>query len=104
MDDGARALAAIIAPGLADVAVEAFLRPEAFRAAASYYGYTPDQPLPNRLIIGSALRYRDDGSVCATKKKDGPCLLVFARRDGVWKLSGFEGDLADLRGKSGSKR
>ena len=104
MDDGARALAAIIAPGLADVAVEAFLRPEAFRAAASYYGYTPDQPLPNRLIIGGALRYRDDGSVCATKKKDGPCLLVFARRDGVWKLSGFEGDLADLRGKSGSKR
>jgi hypothetical protein len=104
MDDGARALAAIIAPGLADVAVEAFLRPEAFRAAASYYGYTPDQPLPNRLIIGGALRYRDDGSVCATKKKDGPCLLIFARRDGVWKLSGFEGDLADLRGKSGSKR
>lgn len=104
MDDGARALAAIIAPGLADVAVETFLRPEAFRAAAGYYGYTPDQPLPNRLIIGGALRYRDDGSVCATKKKDGPCLLVFARRDGVWKLSGFEGDLADLRGKSGSKR
>ena len=104
MDDGARALAAIIAPGLADVAVEAFLRPEAFRAAASYYGYTPDQPLPNRIAIGSALRYRDDGSVCATRKKDGPCLLVFARRDGVWKLSGFEGDLADLSGKSGSKR
>jgi len=104
MDDGARALAAIIAPGLADVAVEAFLRPEAFRAAASYYGYTPDQPLPNRIAIGSALRYRDDGSVCATRKKDGPCLLVFARRDGVWKLSGFEGDLADLRGKSGAKR
>jgi hypothetical protein len=104
MDDGARAMAAILAPGLADVAVEAFLRPEAFRAAASYYGYTPDQPLPNRIAIGSALRYRDDGSVCATRKKDGPCLLVFARRDGVWKLSGFEGDLADLRGKSGSKR
>jgi len=104
MDDGARALAAIIAPGLADVAVEAFLRPEAFRAAASYYGYTPDQPLQNRIAIGSALRYRDDGSVCATRKKDGPCLLVFARQDGVWKLSGFEGDLADLRGKSGSKR
>jgi hypothetical protein len=104
MDDGARALAAILAPGLADVAVEAFLRPEAFRAAASYYGYTPDQPLPNRIAIGSALRYRDDGSVCATRKKDGPCLLVFGRRDGVWKLSGFEGDLADLRGKSGSKR
>ena len=104
MDDAARALAAIVAPGLAEVAVETLLRPEAFRAAANYYGYSPDQPLPNRIAISAALRYRDDGSVCATKKKDGPCLLVFTRRDGVWKLSGFEGDLADLRGKSGSRR
>lgn len=100
MDDGARALAALVAPGLADVAGEALLRPEVFRAAASYYGYTPDQPLPNRLAIGGALRYLPDGKVCATKKKDGPCLLVFTNVDGVWKLSGFEGELSDLRGKS----
>ncbi len=104
MDDSARALAALVAPSLAEVAVETLLRPEAFRAAASYYGYTPDQPLPGRIAIGGALRYRDDGSVCATKKKDGPCLLVFTRTDGVWKLSGFEGDLADLRGKPRPKR
>lgn len=99
MDDGARALAALVAPGLADVAVDGLVRPETFRAAANYYGYTADQPLPNRLAIGGALKYRPDGSVCATKKKDGPCLLVFTNVDGTWKLSGFEGDLADLRGK-----
>ncbi|HRD45321.1 MAG TPA: DUF2939 domain-containing protein, partial [Caulobacter sp.] len=49
MDDGARALAALVAPGLADVAVDGLVRPETFRAAASYYGYTPDKPLPDRL-------------------------------------------------------
>lgn len=99
MDDGARALAALIAPNLADVAVEALIRPQVFRAIANYYGYTPDKPLPDRLAIGAALQYLPDGRVCATKKKDGPCLLMFTNVEGTWKLSGFEGDLADLRGK-----
>lgn len=99
MDDGARALAALIAPNLADIAVEALIRPEVFRAIANYYGYTPDKPLPDRLAIGASLKYLDDGRVCATKKKDGPCLLIFTNVAGTWKLSGFEGDLADLRGK-----
>lgn len=99
-DDGARALAALIAPGLADLAVEALIRPEVFRAAASYYGYTPDKPLPDRLAIGGALKYLPDGRVCATKKKNGPCLLTFTNIEGTWKLSGFEGDLADLRGRA----
>lgn len=99
MDDGARAVAALLAPSLADVAVEALIRPEVFRAAANYYGYTADKPLPDRLAIGGSLKYLDDGKVCATKKKDGPCLLVFTNVEGVWKLSGFEGDLSDLRGK-----
>jgi len=100
MDDGARAVAALLAPGLADVAGDALLKPSVFRSAASYYGYTPDQPLPNQLAISGALKHLPDGRVCATKKKDGPCLLVFTNRDGVWKLSGFEGELSDLRGKS----
>jgi len=99
MDDGARALTALLAPSLAGVAVDALMRPEVFRAAASYYGYTPDKPLPDRLAIGGALKYLDDGRVCATKKKGGPCLLVFTNVGGTWKLSGFEGDLSDLRGR-----
>ena len=37
--------------------------------------------------------YLPDGRVCATKKKDGPCLLIFTNVAGTWKLSGFEGDL-----------
>ena len=99
MDDGARALAAVLAPGLAGLAVDAMIRPQVFRAAASYYGYTADKPIPDRLAIGGALKYLSDGRVCATKKKDGPCLLTFTNVEGTWKLSGFEGDLSDLRGK-----
>jgi len=40
-----------------------------------------------------------DGRVCATKKKDGPCLLTFTKapEDGHWKLSGFDGELSMLR-------
>lgn len=104
LDDGGRALAALLAPGLADLAGEALIQPRVFHAAASYYGYTPDRPLPDRLAIAGALKYLPDGRVCATKKKDGPCLLVFTNVGGTWKLSAFEGDLADLRGKPRKKK
>lgn len=103
MDDGWRAAAALLGPSVADLAGEALIRPEVFRAAANYYGYTADQPLPNRIAISGALKPMPDGRVCATKKKDGPCLLVFTQKDGVWKLSAFEGDIADLRGKPRKK-
>ncbi|MDP1630153.1 MAG: DUF2939 domain-containing protein [Caulobacter sp.] len=98
-NDGWRAAAALLAPSLADAASEALIRPEVFRAAARQYGYTPDKPLPSRLAIGGSLKYLPDGRVCATRSKDGPCLLMFTNVEGTWKLSGFEGDLADLRGK-----
>ena len=39
-----------------------------------------------------------DGRVCATRKQDGPCLLIFTKaEDGHWRLSGFEGDASMLR-------
>ncbi|MDO9224029.1 MAG: DUF2939 domain-containing protein [Caulobacter sp.] len=98
-DDGWRAAAALLAPSVADLAGEALIRPEVFRAAARYYGYTPDKPLPGRVAIGGRLKALPDGRVCATKARDGPCLLVFTNVDGVWKLSGFEGEISDLRGK-----
>ena len=71
-----------------------------FRTVAASYGYTPDKPIPGPLAIGGSLKPIGEGQVCATRKKDGPCLLVFTREDGVWRLSGFEGQLSDLRTKS----
>lgn len=99
-DRGWQALGAILAQPLAEAAGEALLQPQVFRAVASSYGYTPDKPLPGPLAIGGSLRAVGEGQVCATKSKNGPCLLTFTRQAGVWRLSGFEGDLSDLRSRS----
>lgn len=91
-------LAAILAPGLADIAGEALIRPDVFRAVAEYYGYSRDQKLPGVMAISTMLKPVDPSRVCAVTKKDGPCLLTFTQGpDQRWRLSGFEGDLSMLR-------
>jgi hypothetical protein len=96
-DQGLRALGALLAQPLADLAGEALIQPQVFRAVAESYGYSPSRPLPGPLVIGSTLRAVGDGRVCAPRRKDGPCLLMFSRVDGGWRLSGFEGELSELR-------
>ncbi|MBI1404701.1 MAG: DUF2939 domain-containing protein [Caulobacter sp.] len=96
-DPGLKALGALAAPYLADAADRALIQPQTFRSIAYSYGYRPDQPIPGQVSIAGALKALPDGRVCATKKKDGPCVLIFTREDGAWRLSGFEGDIADLR-------
>jgi hypothetical protein len=92
------ALAAVLAPGLAELAGETLIQPGVFRAVADYYGYRPDMKIPGPLGISTMLRQLPDGRVCAVTKKEGPCLLIFTEgTDGRWKLSGFEGDLSMLR-------
>ena len=99
-NDGLAALGALIAPTLADLAGEALIQPKVFRSVAEYYGYDRATPLPGALAISGSLKSVGDGQVCATRKKDGPCLLTFTNEAGVWRLSGFEGDLSMLRKKS----
>lgn len=98
-DENLRALGALAAPYLADAADKALIQPSTFRSVAYQYGYKPGQPIPGQVAIAGSLKAMPDGRVCATKSKDGPCVLIFTRKDGVWKLSGFEGDVADLRNK-----
>jgi hypothetical protein len=98
VDDGWKALGIALARPAAAVASATLIQPYAFRAAAESYGYTPDQPIPGRVTIASALKYLPDGRVCATEHKHGDCLLMFANEGGTWRLTGFEGDLSDLRG------
>lgn len=93
----ARGLAALLAPTLADLAGEAVLRPQVFKAVAARYGYDERTRIPPPVAIAQRLRTLPDGRVCATKTKDGPCQLMFSQVDGVWKLSGFEGDMNELR-------
>lgn len=94
-DNSLMAIAAVLAGPAADLAGEALIRPETFRAAANYYGYTADKPLPSRVAIAGALRPLNDGRVCAAKQ-DGPCLLTFTRDGSVWRLSGFDPQAANL--------
>ena len=92
------ALAAILAPGLTRLAGDALIQPSVFRTVAEYYGYTPQTKIPGRVAISQTLRQMPDGRVCATRKQDGPCLLIFTKaEDGHWRLSGFEGDASMLR-------
>jgi hypothetical protein len=91
-------IAAILAPGLAELAGETLIQPDVFRAVAAYYGYDRNTKIPPALYISQTLRPLPDGRVCAVRKKEGPCLLIFTKAEtGRWRLSGFEGELSMLR-------
>jgi hypothetical protein len=90
-------LAALLGPSVIDFADQTLVRPKTFRLVAEQYGYKPDTQVPGAIAISQALKTLPDGRVCATKKKDGPCLLVFTKEQGVWKLTSFEGDSSMLR-------
>jgi len=96
-DERLRGLAALIGPSVVDFAGDALLQPQVFRLVAEHYGYTPQTRIPSTVEIAGVLKSLPDGRVCAVTKKNGPCLLVFTKEQGVWKLSGFEGDASMLR-------
>lgn len=95
-DQKLKGLAALLGPSLVDFAGDALIQPRTFKAVAEQYGYTSDTKIPGAVAIAGALKTLPDGRVCATKKKDGPCILVFTKEEGTWKLTGFEGDLSTL--------
>jgi hypothetical protein len=92
-----KGLAALLGPSTLDLADQLLVQPATFRMVAEQYGYRADTKIPGPIAISQALKTLPDGRVCATKKKDGPCLLVFTKEQGVWKLTGFEGDSSMLR-------
>ena len=97
-DERIAVLAALLGPSVAEVAGNALIQPNVFRAVAEYYGYTPQTRIPGQIGISTALRQLPDGRVCAMKNKDGRCMLTFTKAvDGRWKLSGFDGELSMLR-------
>jgi hypothetical protein len=95
--DRTKGLAALLGPSVLDFADQALVRPKTFRMVAEQYGYKSDTQIPGAIVISQSLKTLPDGRVCATKKKDGPCLLVFTKEQGVWKLTSFEGDSSMLR-------
>lgn len=85
---------ALLAGPLVDVAVNALVRPEVFRAAAELAGYGPETHIPGRLVLGQDLQPMGDDRVCALIRHR--CAFVFKREEGVWKMVDFEGDLSLL--------
>jgi hypothetical protein len=96
-DERLGGLAALLGPSVVDFAGDAILQPRVFRLVAERYGYTSSTAIPNQVQLAAALKPLPDGRVCAVTKKDGPCMLVFTKEDGVWKLTSFEGDMSMLR-------
>jgi hypothetical protein len=92
-----RELAALLGPSVVDFADQALIQPKTFKLVAEQYGYTPATKIPGPIAIAGALKTLPDGRVCATKKKDGPCVLTFTKEEGVWKLTSFDGDFSTLR-------
>jgi hypothetical protein len=92
-----KGLASLLGPSVIDFADQALVQPRTFRLVAEQYGYKADTQIPGAIAISQALKTLPDGRVCATKKKDGPCLLVFTKEEGTWKLTSFEGDSSMLR-------
>ncbi len=91
------ALAAAVGQPLVNFAVDNLVQPQVFRAAAAEFGYSPDRPIPNTLVIAQALKPIDADHVCVPKKRDGPCIFDFTDEGGVWRLTAFEGDRSLLR-------
>jgi hypothetical protein len=96
-DPRVQGIARLLGPSIVDFAGDALIQPRTFKMVAEQYGYTEQTKIPGPVAIAGALKTLPDGRVCAVRKKDGPCTLVFTKVDGTWKLSGFEGDLSMLR-------
>jgi hypothetical protein len=96
-DKALQGLNSILGGSVVDFASEALLRPQVFKMVAEQYGYNDRTKIPGPVAIATVLKPLPDGRVCATRKKDGPCVLIFTKIDGTWKLTDFEGDASMLR-------
>jgi hypothetical protein len=94
------AAAVLLGGPLMDVAVDALVRPQVFRAAADLAGYGPQTHVPGALAVSQDLRLLDQDRVCAQIRRR--CAFVFKNEDGVWRLIDFEGDLGLLTRKAPS--
>jgi hypothetical protein len=96
--ESSQAAAALLAGPLADLAVDALVQPQVFRAAAALAGYGPDTKVPGPMLIGHGLEPLDQDRVCAIIRQR--CAFVFKREDdGIWRMIDFRGDLDLIQGR-----
>ncbi len=82
---------------IADYAVDHLAQPQVFLAVAEAEGYSPDQPVPNAAFLAPLIKPIDGERACISQKAGGPCVLLFRKEDGAWKLIAFEGDPGMLK-------
>lgn len=90
------AVGALVGAPVVDFATDAFVQPEVFRAMAERRGYRPDMGMPTADLISRYVRDIGADAVCVVFSNDGPCQLTFRNQGGVYRLVGYEGDLAAL--------
>ena len=97
-DTGALAVfGAAMAGPIADYAVDHLAQPQVFLAVAEAEGYSPDQPVPNAAFLAPLIKPIDGERACISQEASGPCVLVFRKEGGAWKLIAFEGDPGMLK-------
>lgn len=89
---GLAVLGAALAGPIADYAVDHLAQPQVFLAVAEAEGYSPDQPVPSAAFLTPLIKPIDADRACVSEKAGGPCVLVFRKEDGAWKLIAFDGD------------
>ena len=89
---GLAVFGAALAGPIADYAVDHLAQPQVFLAVAEAEGYSPDQPVPSAAFLTPLIKPIDADRACVSTKAGGPCVLVFRKEDGAWKLIAFEGD------------
>jgi hypothetical protein len=93
--EGPETLGAVLAQPLVDVAVDALVRPQVFKAAAELEGYGPQTRIPNSFVLGQAIRPIGPDRVCAVIR--GRCTFIFKQEDASWKLIDYAGDFGLLK-------
>ncbi len=87
-------LSILLSGPASDAADSLLVQPRVFRAVAEYYGYRPGAPIPGPLALSTVLTPGPDGTVCATARRGGPCLMTFAHETSVWRLVDIDPEAA----------
>ena len=95
-DNRVRDITRLLGPSVIQFADRQLLQPRTFRLVAEQYGYRADARIPSAVAIAGSLKPLPDGRVCATQKKNGPCVLTFTKEGAAWKLTSFDGDFSSL--------
>ncbi|MFL5295983.1 MAG: DUF2939 domain-containing protein [Phenylobacterium sp.] len=87
--DLARANGLDVEGGASDFALDRMITPEAFRLVEARSG-RPVPAAPTAAQVAVLMKVADKSHVCLGDPSQARCILSFAKRDGVWRLTGMQ--------------